>query len=312
MDLVAVLGVRCWEAALTDLLPWFVSESQLIINGAAKGCIYGLIALGFVLIYKATEMVNFAQGDLMMLGAFIAFTFIAIVGLPYWLGFLLAILVMAVIGYALDAVVLRTVIGQPQFAIIMLTIGLGYVFRTLAGMIWGYEPASFDTPFTGRIATLGPVTIGQENLAIIVGTVILCAVLYIFFTRTRIGVAMQASSQNQLAAYYMGIPVKMVFSLIWAISAGVAVVAGVLVSPLSLIDPNLGFLGIKAFAAAVLGGFGSIPGALLGGVLIGIVEQLAGFHLPAGSQDVSAYVVLLGVLVIRPSGLFAQVGRKKV
>ena len=154
--------------------------------------------------------------------------------------------------------------------------------------------------------------IGQENVAIIVGTLLLCLVLYLFFKYTRIGVAMQAASQNQLAAYYMGIPVRRVFSLIWAISAGVAVVAGVLVSPLTLIDPNMGFIGIKAFAAAVLGGFGSIPGALVGGLIIGVVEQAAGLWLPAGFMEVSAFLVLLIVLVLRPQGLFAQFVRKKV
>lgn len=285
---------------------------QLLVNGIALGCVYGLIALGFVLIYKATEMVNFAQGDLMMLGAFVAFSIISGLGLSYWLAFLGAIVVMAAFGYVLDATILRQVIGQPQFVVVMLTIGLGFMFRSIAGAIWGYDPSSFATPFTAKVVAVGGLVLGQENLAIIFGTVILCVVLYLFFRFTKIGIAMQAASQNQLAAYYMGIPVKVVFSLIWAISAGVAVAAGVLLSPLSLIDPNMGFIAIKAFAAAVLGGFGSIPGALIGGILIGIVEQFAGFWLPAGFQDVSAYVVLLAVLVIRPQGIFAQMARKKV
>jgi branched-chain amino acid transport system permease protein len=291
---------------VTDIL-------TISINGVALGCIYGLIALGFVLIYKATEMVNFAQGDLMMLGAFFAYTFITAFGFDYWIGIIAAIVVMALFGFVLDAVLLRQVIGQPQFAVVMLTIGLGFIFRSSAGVGFGHDPVSFETPFTNKVVTLSEnLIIGQENIAIVVGTIALCAVLYVFFRFTRLGIAMQASSQNQLAAYYMGIPVKVVFSLIWAISAGVAVVAGVLVSPLTLIDPDMGFLGIKAFAAAVLGGFGSIPGALIGGIIIGIVEQAAGLWLPAGFGEVSAFVVLLAVLVIRPGGLFAQVGRKKV
>ncbi|MCG8695795.1 MAG: branched-chain amino acid ABC transporter permease [Minwuiales bacterium] len=285
----------------------------MLINGVAVGCIYGMIALGFVLIYKATEAVNFAQGDIMMLGAFAAFSIIALMGFNYWVGLFGAILIMAVFGYALEALLLRPVIGQPQFAIVMLTIGLGFIFRTVAGAIWGHDPSAFYTPFTGKVASFGPLVIAQENLAIIVGTALLCLVLYLFFTRTRLGVAMQASSQNQLAAYYMGIPVKRVFSLIWAISAGVAAVAGVLLSPLTLIDPGtMGFFGIKAFAAAVLGGFGSIPGALVGGIIIGVVEQFAGRYLPAGFQETSAYLVLLLVLVLKPSGLFGQMAQKKV
>jgi branched-chain amino acid transport system permease protein len=285
---------------------------QLVVNGAAAGCIYGLIALGFVLIYKATEMVNFAQGDIMMLGGFFAFSLIAHFGLNYWVGALLAILATAALGFALDAVVLRRVIGQPQFAVVMLTLGLGFIFRAVAGITWGYDSVGFETPFTNKVVRIGGMVLGEDSLSIIVGTVLLCGVLYVFFSRTRLGIAMQAASQNQLAAYYMGIPVRTVFSLIWAISAGVAAVAAILLSPVSMIDVNMGFLGIKAFAAAVLGGFGSIPGALVGGIVIGIVEQLAGYYLPAGFQEVSANVVLLATLILRPQGLFADTLRKKV
>ena len=285
---------------------------QLVVNGSAAGCIYGLIALGFVLIYKATEMVNFAQGDIMMLGGFAAFSFISTLGMNYWLGALCAVAVTAAFGYLLDVFILRRVIGQPQFAVVMLTLGLGFIFRAAAGIGWGYDSIAFNTPFTNKVSRFGTMVLGQDNLSIIVGTVLLCGVLYLFFSKTRLGIAMQASSQNQLAAYYLGIPVRTVFSMIWAISAGVAAVAGILLSPVSMIDVNMGFLGIKAFAAAVLGGFGSIPGALVGGIIIGVVEQLAGYVLPPGTQDVTSNVVLLGVLVLRPQGLFGQTIRKRV
>jgi branched-chain amino acid transport system permease protein len=285
---------------------------QLIINGAASGCIYGLIALGFVLIYKATEMVNFAQGDVMMLGGFIAFSLIAQFHLPYWVGGLLAILITAAFGYALDALILRRVIGQPQFAVVMLTLGLGFIFRAAAGITWGYDSVGFDTPFTNKRVHVGSLVLGEDSLSIIVGTVLLCVVLYLFFSKTRIGLAMQAASQNQLAAYYMGIPVRTIFSLIWAISAGVACLAGILLSPVSMIDVNMGTLAIKAFAAAVIGGFGSIPGSLIGGVIVGIVEQFAGYDLPAGFQEVTSNVVLLLMLFIRPQGLFAERMGKRV
>jgi branched-chain amino acid transport system permease protein len=285
---------------------------QLIVNGAASGCIYGLIALGFVLIYKATEMVNFAQGDIMMLGGFAAFSLITWLGLPYWVGGLLAIIITAAFGYLLDAVVLRRVIGQPQFAVVMLTLGLGFIFRAAAGITWGYDSVGFNTPFTNKTVDIGGLVLGEDNLSIIVGTVLLCIVLYLFFSKTRLGVAMQAASQNQLAAYYMGIPVRTIFSLIWAISAGVACLAGILLSPVSMIDVNMGGLAIKAFAAAVIGGFGSIPGSLIGGVIVGIVEQFAGYKLPAGFQEVTSNVVLLGMLLIRPQGLFAERMGKRV
>jgi branched-chain amino acid transport system permease protein len=285
---------------------------QLVVNGAASGCIYGLIALGFVLIYKATEMVNFAQGDVMMLGGFVAFSLIANFHLPYWVGGILAIVITAAFGYALDAFILRRVIGQPQFAVVMLTLGLGFIFRAAAGITWGYDSVGFNTPFTNKTANIGGLVLGQDNLSIIVGTVLLCGILYLFFSKTRVGVAMQAASQNQLAAYYMGIPVRTIFSLIWAISAGVACLAGILLSPVSMIDVNMGFLGIKAFASAVIGGFGSIPGSVIGGVIVGIVEQFAGYKLPAGFQEVTSNVVLLLMLFIRPQGLFAERMGKRV
>jgi branched-chain amino acid transport system permease protein len=285
---------------------------QLVLNGLAVGCIYGLVALGFVLIYKTTELVNFAQGDLLMLGAFTCYMFVVWYGVGYWAAFALAIVAVALFGALLDATVLRRVIGQPQFAVVMLTIGLGATFRSFASITWGSEIYTLPTPFSARQTMLGKVSVSHEYVAIIVGTVLLCAVLYAFFTYTKVGVAMQATSQNQLAAYYMGIPVKRMFSLIWAISAGVAAVAGVLLAPVSLIDVNLGFIGLKAFAAAVLGGFGSILGALIGGLTIGLIEMFAGTYLPQGFKDVAAYVVLLIVLAVRPQGMFGTVGRKKV
>ena len=285
---------------------------QLVLNGLAVGCIYGLVALGFVLIYKTTELVNFAQGDFMMLGAFTCYMFVVWYGVGYWPAFALAIGAVALFGALLDATVLRRVIGQPQFAVVMLTIGLASTFRSFASITWGSEIYTLPTPFSARATRLGSVSVSHEYVSIIVGTVLLCAVLYAFFTYTKVGVAMQAISQNQLAAYYMGIPVKRMFSLIWAISAAVAAVAGVLLAPVSLIDTNLGFIGLKAFAAAVLGGFGSIPGALVGGLTIGLIELFSGAYLPQGFKDVAAYVVLLVVLAVRPQGMFGSVGRKKV
>ncbi len=285
---------------------------QLLVSGISQGCVYGLIALGFVLIYKATEMVNFAQGDMMMLGAFIAFTFANLLDLPFLLVLLLTIFIMALFGAVTERVVLRPMIGEPPFSVLMLTIGLGFILRAAAGAIWGNEPRSLDTPFAGGVLRVGDLIIGYENIAIILGTIILCTLLFCFFRFTRLGIAMQASSQNQLAAYYVGIPVKRIYSLVWALSAVISAVAGILVAPVSLIDPLMGFLGIKAFAAAIVGGFGSLPGAIVGGLLVGIVEQFAGLYLPPGFSDVSAYIILLVMLLIRPEGIFATMQRKKV
>ena len=285
---------------------------QQTISGISVGCVYGLIALGFVLIYKATEVINFAQGELLMLGAFLSYTFIATLGLGYWLGFLACLVCMAVLGMLMERLVVRPILGYPQFSIVMATIGLGMVLRSLAGMLWGTDDLRIETPFSKAVYHFGPLVLAADDLSIIVATALLCIVLYAFFRFTRMGIAMQAVSQNMLAAYYMGIPVKRMFASIWAISAMVATVAGVLLAPITFIHSNLGFLGLKAFPAAVLGGFTSIPGALVGGVIIGVVETLSGFYLPEGFKDIAAYVVLLVVLLVRPQGLLGGAMLKKV
>lgn len=285
---------------------------QQLVGGIALGCVYGLIALGFVLIYKATEVVNFAQGDLMMLGGFVAFTFIDQLGLNYWLGFACAVLAMAAFGSLVERLIVRPILGYPQFSGVMVTIGLGFALRAVAGMIWGTDDLRIDTPFSTGVVRVGQLVLAYDKLSVIVATIVLCIALWVYFNKTRMGVAMQATSQNMLGAYYMGIPVKRVFSLIWAISAAVAGFAGVLLAPIAFIHTNIGFLGLKAFPAAVLGGFGSIPGALIGGIIIGIVETLSGFYLPAGFKDVAAYVVLLAVLMVRPEGLLGLHMRKRV
>lgn len=285
---------------------------QLLVSGISQGCVYGLIALGFVLIYKATEMVNFAQGDLMMLGAFFAYTYLNLMELHFLIALPLTILTMAILGAFTERVMIRPMIGEPHFSVLMLTIGLGFILRAAAGAIWGNEPRSLDLPYAGGVIDLNGLIIGYENLVIVVGTALLCTLLFLFFRFTRLGIAMQAASQNQLAAFYVGIPVKRIYSLVWAISAGISAVAGILVAPVSLIDPLIGFIGIKAFAAAIVGGFGSLPGAIVGGLIIGIVEQFAGLYLPTGFSDVSAYVILLVMLLIRPEGIFATMQQKKV
>lgn len=285
---------------------------QLLLSGLSQGCVYGLIALGFVLIYKATEMLNFAQGDLMMLGAFVAFTLINLAGLPFLVGFALALAALAAFGMALERIVLRPMIGEPPFAVLMLTIGIGFVLRAAAGAVWGAQPRTIDVPFAGRVLRIGDAVVGYENLLAMGGTAVLCAALWLFFRYSRLGIAMQAASQNQLAAYCCGVPVKRVASLAWGISAAISAVAGVLLAPIALIDPNMGMIGIKAFAAAIVGGFGSLPGALVGGLLIGIAEQFAGLYLPAGVGEVSAFAILLAMLFLRPGGIFASLQRKKV
>ncbi|MCF8177970.1 MAG: branched-chain amino acid ABC transporter permease [Sulfuritalea sp.] len=291
---------------------------QLIVSGAAIGCIYALIALGFVLIYKATETVNFAQGDLMMIGGFVGLSAMTIIGLPFWLAFLVTIVAMSLFGMGTERVLLRPLLGQPAFTVVMITIGLGYFARGLVTMIpyWGTETHTLRVPYKDEVIWFGGegtgLVVSVEHLVIIFATIVLVALLFAFFRYTRLGIAMQATSQNQLAAFYMGIPVRRVNMMVWGLSSAICGVAGLLLAPITFVHANMGFIGLKAFPAAVVGGFGSIPGALVGGLVIGIVESLAGFYLPEGFKDIAAYVVVLIMLVVKPNGLFGDNLTKKV
>ncbi len=287
---------------------------QLLISGIAQGCIYGLIALGFVLIYKATETVSFVQGELMMLGAFCGLALMTLLGFPFWLTILSVMLAMALFGIGLERLVIRPILGQPQFSIVMLTIGIGYVARGLITMIpdIGTDTHTLAVPYKDQIWKLGGLVLNVEQMAIIAATAVLCGLLFALFRYSKVGIAMQASSQNQLAAYYMGIPVKRLNGLVWGLSAAVAGVAGLMLAPITFVHANMGFIGLKAFPAAVVGGFGSLPGAIVGGLVIGIVESMSGFYLPDGFKDIAAYIVVLIMLMVKPNGLFGDKLSKKV
>jgi branched-chain amino acid transport system permease protein len=293
----------------------FVNEVlQTVLSGISIGCIYGIVALGFVLIYKATEVINFAQGEMMLIGAFVAYSLVTFCGFSYWAALFVTIISLGIFGMILERVLLRSLIGEPTFVIFILTIGLGYFIRSIVSMIpgWGTDTYGFKTPFTDKTVTYGGMVLSWEHLSVILMTVALILVLVAFFRFTRIGVAIRATSQNQLAAVYMGISVNMVFSLTWIISAALGGIAGILLAPITFVHVNMGFIGLKAFPAAVLGGFGSIPGAMVGGIIIGVTESLAGVYLPIGWKDVAAWIILILVLIIRPEGLFGIQEKKKV
>jgi branched-chain amino acid transport system permease protein len=287
---------------------------QLVISGVAQGCIYGLIALGFVLIYKATETVSFVQGDLMMLGSFVGLGAVTALGMPFWIGVISAAVAMGLFGLLLERLVIRPILGQPQFTIVMLTIGIGYILRGLITMIpnIGTETHTLPVPYKDMVWNAGGLIVSIEQVVIIVSTAVLCGVLYAVFRYSTVGIAMQATSQNQLAAYYMGIPVKRLNGLVWALASAVAAIAGLLLAPITFVHVNLGFIGLKAFPAAVVGGFGSLPGAIVGGLVIGVVESLSGFYLPDGFKDIAPYLVVLAMLWFKPNGLFGEKLRKKV
>ena len=287
---------------------------QLIFGGISQGCIYGLIALGFVLIYKATETISFAQGELMMVGAFGALLLTKSLGFTYGFAVVTAIASLALIGLMLERMVIRPVLGQTSLAIVLITLGLGYVARGLIAMVpdIGTETHTLQVPYAGQVLDVGGAVISYDHLMVIGSTILVSLFLYVMFRFSKVGIAMRATSQNQLAAHYMGIPVKRINSLVWSMAAALACLAGILLAPITFIHVNMGFIGLKALPAAVVGGFTSLPGAILGGIIIGLVEAFSGFYLPEGFKEVSAYVVMLLVLLLYPEGLLGERTRKKV
>ena len=286
---------------------------QQLISGMAVGSIYALIALGFVIIYKATEVINFAQGELMVWGAFLALTLTTSLGLPLWSSLLLSLFLMALFGMLLEVLAIRRLVGKHVFSIVMATIGLSFVLRHLAGIIWSYDNFPFPSLFPRQpLSIMGLTTISSSHLGIILASFALMALLFLFFKFTSLGLAMRASQQNQLGASIVGISVKRIFSMTWALAAILGAIAGILIAPVQFLNVNLGYLGLKAFPAAVLGGFGSIPGAIVGGLIIGISENLAGTFLATWVRDIFAYLILLGILMIRPEGIFGLQEKKRV
>jgi branched-chain amino acid transport system permease protein len=196
----------------------------------------------------------------------------------------------------------------------MVTFGVGYVLRGLITMIpvIGTETHALDAPYKDQVIRLGGLVMNMAQLVVIGATAVLCLGLFLMFRYSKVGIAMQASSQNQLAAYYMGIPVKRLNGLVWGLAAAVAAIAGILLAPITFVHANMGLIGLKAFPAAVVGGFGSLPGAIVGGLVIGVVESFSGFYLPDGFKDTAPYIVVLIMLMVKPNGLFGEKLRKKV
>jgi branched-chain amino acid transport system permease protein len=248
------------------------------------------------------------------LGAFCGLALIDGLGLHFVLVVPVVLLAMALTGWLIERAVIRPILGQPAFSVVMLTFGIGYVARGLVTMIPGIgtDTHAFAAPYKDLTLQWGGLVLGASQIMVMACTAVLCLVLYLLFSRSKLGIAMQASSQNQLAAYYMGIPVKRLNGLVWALAAMVAAVAGLLLAPITFVHANMGLIGLKAFPAAVVGGFSSLPGAILGGIIIGVVEALAGFYLPEGFKDVAAYGVVLIMLAIKPNGLLGDNLRKKV
>ena len=283
-----------------------------VVSGLATGCVYALVALGFVLIFKATDVVNFAQGEFVMASGFISYTLLIWYGLPYWVVFFITILLSGVMGVVLERVVVRPIIDAPIFSIVIATIGASTIMRSTAGIVYGYDVLPLQTIFSKNPIRLSVFNFTIMDVGVIGFSLVIMLALYLFFKLTKTGMAMRATAQSQAAAQLMGVSVKQIFSLTWAISAGISGVAGVLIAPIIYLDPNLGVIAVKAFAGAILGGFGSIPGAIVGGMLLGVLENLSGYFFNAGIKQVSTYILLILVLIVKPSGLFGAVTMKKV
>ncbi|HYX51719.1 MAG TPA: branched-chain amino acid ABC transporter permease [Ktedonobacteraceae bacterium] len=291
---------------------------QLVFAGVALGCIYALIGLGFTIIYKASEVINFAQGDLLLVGAYIVAVGVFEWHLGFFLALLLGILVTIIIGLLFERLVLRQMIGRPVFSILMTTIGLGIVLRTLVIAIWGSNPLPAATPFQLTSGfTIGGVHFESSELWTIIVTAVVCAALFCFFRFTKYGLAMRATAIDQEAALAMGINIRNVYAIAWGIAAAIATIGGVFLAINSIaIDPTLGNIALFAFPAIILGGIDSVSGAVLGGIMIGLTVVItAGYEshfaniLGAGFHEIAPYLLMILVLLIRPYGIF---GTRKV
>ena len=283
---------------------------QLVISGLVIGSIYSAVALGFVIIYKATRVVNFAQGELLMVGAYVCYAFLVQMHVPFWAALLLTVLFGMALAMFVERLILRPMIGEPAISIIMVTIGLSLVLRSVASAIWGtdilvYEPKLFPQ----EMISFAGVPVSLEFVWCFVLSVFLLAVFSIFFKYSKAGVAMRATAFNQQAAQSMGISVKHIFALSWVISAVVSGIGGVLIGNINGINNTLYHFGLKVFPATILGGLDSILGAAIGGMIIGILENLSDgfcktyFDL-SGVKEVAPYVILVLILMVKPYGLF--------
>lgn len=285
---------------------------QLTVYGLANGAVLALAALGFVLIYKATQVINFAQGELLLIGAYSFYSAFVLLRLPWTLAVLAGVLVAALLALVVERFVLRPLVGQDPIAVIMVTIGLAAVLRALVQMFYGTQPREMAAVLpvgTARVAGAGvPV---NRLLAIAVAAVVLGA-FTVFFTRSRHGVAMRAVADDQQAALTMGISVKRMFALAWVLAAVSALVAGVLLADIGAVEQGIVSFGLIVFPVVVLGGLDSVPGTVVAGVTIGLIKQWVSAYADPGLAQVVPYIVLVLILMVRPYGLFGQVRIERV
>ena len=280
---------------------------QLIVSGLAVGSVYAVIGTGFVVIYKATKILNFAHGEILMVAAYFCVLLIDALHLHFLLAFFLTLVFCAVLGLIVERFIMRPMIGEPIFAVVMITLGLSIILRPLTGMVFGFGNVMFPSPFPQKPIVVSNLVVSHAHLWTFVISCAVMAIFFLFFKYSKVGIAMRAAADRQMVAFLMGINVKRIFSLSWAIAAATAGIAGVLLANVMVMNLNLSFVAVKVFPAIILGGLDSIVGALIGGLMIGVFETLVGGYLDlylSGIKEISPYILLFIILIIRPYGLF--------
>jgi branched-chain amino acid transport system permease protein len=286
---------------------------QLIISGFANGCIYALVGLGAVLIYRATAVLNFGHGDLFMIGAFFGYMFRVTFKFSYIESLLFSMILSGTLGFLLDRVIFRAIIKHALFITIMATIAVGFTFKGFARLIWGKDFYPFPPVIESKPIQIGNILLIPQDIIIIIVSIALMLIFFAFFQYSRLGKMMRATSQNQVGAVIVGINIKKIFSYTWASGAAVGAAAGVLVAPITSIYPDIGGkMMVKAFAAMVIGGFGNIPGTIVGGMLMGIIENIVGGYITTSIMDISSFLAIMLILLVKPEGLFGAKTYKKV
>jgi branched-chain amino acid transport system permease protein len=284
----------------------------LVISGIANGSLYALVALGLVLIYKAQDMVNWLHGEFLLVGGFTAYISISYFGLPYLIAFPLGVAAGCLLGFLFEAICVRRVADQPHMILVMLTLGMSILIKGAARLPFS-DIYTLPPMVNGAPLNIFGVKITAQSGFNILAAFILAGLLFLLFRFTSLGRQMVATQQNHRGAQVVGINIRRVYSYTWVIAAGIGAAAGILTAPTTLLFPDMGsaFL-LKAFAAAVLGGFGSAPGAIVGGILIGVIEMLCGGYVSTTLIDVSAYLVIIVVMFVRPQGLFGKPTERRV
>jgi len=290
---------------------------QLVLNGLVIGSIYALVALGFVIIYKSSAILNFAQGEFLMLGAYVCVALVAGHRLPLWAGLLLTLAFFGAMGVFLERVLLRRMIGEPIISVIMLTLGLASILKAIVQGIWGVETIAYPRIFPSDPVMVGPLPVSQGYLWSVGSVAVLLVLLSAFFKYTRAGIAMRATAFSQQVALSMGISVKHIFALTWSIAAVVSAVGGVLLGGIrGGVDGAFALFGLKVIPVVILGGLDSVLGAIVGGLVMGILENLSGGYLDpvfgGGVKEVAPFIALVAILAVKPYGLFGKVKIERV